>query len=125
MFCSASVSTRITNFASQVGALDHALANAAAVPLVKAVAHLHVNAGEPAALQALDTNLKSTIAQAAYYAANEFAASDHDPLVIGFDPLAGDLNDDGRLGRTIELRSCWRCSARSTARLARSTVGWT
>jgi predicted extracellular nuclease len=85
------------NFASQVGALDHALANAAALPLVKGVAHLHVNADEPAALQALDTSLKSALAQDAYYAPNEFAASDHDPLVIGFNPLSGDFNDDGRL----------------------------
>jgi predicted extracellular nuclease len=85
------------NFGSQVGYLDHAMANATALPLVKAVAELHVNADEPPALQALDSNLKSATAQAAYFAPDEFAASDHDPIVIGFNPLLGDFNDDGAL----------------------------
>ncbi len=85
------------NFASQLGTLDHAMANAAALPLIKDIAHLHINADEPAALQALDTNAKSAAAQAAYFAPNEFAASDHDPLVVGFNPLAGDFDDDGEL----------------------------
>jgi predicted extracellular nuclease len=83
------------NFGSQVGYLDHALANAAFLRLIKGVAELHINADEPAALEALDSNLKSAIAQAAYVAANEFAASDHDPFVVALNPLAGDLNDDG------------------------------
>jgi predicted extracellular nuclease len=85
------------NFGSQSGYLDHALVNPAALPLVKAVAELHVNADEPAALQALDTNLKSATAQTAYFGPNEFAASDHDPIVIGFNPLRGDFDDDGKV----------------------------
>lgn len=85
------------NFGSQVGYLDHALVNAAALPLVKRVAELHINADEPPALQALDSNIKSATARAAYYAGDEFAASDHDPIVIGFNPLSGDFDDDGRL----------------------------
>jgi predicted extracellular nuclease len=85
------------NFASQLGYLDHALVNAAALPLVKDVAHLHINADEPAALQALESDTKSLVAQTAYYAPNEFAASDHDPIVIGFNPLAGDFSEDGVL----------------------------
>jgi predicted extracellular nuclease len=85
------------NFGSQVGYLDHALVNAAALPLVKDAAELHVNADEPPALQALDSNLKSAVARAAYYAPNEFAASDHDPIVVGFNPLLGDFTDDGVL----------------------------
>jgi predicted extracellular nuclease len=85
------------NFGSQVGYLDHALANAAALPLVRDVAELHINADEPPALQALDSGVKSAAAQAAYYAPNEFAASDHDPIVIGFNPLLGDFTDDGIL----------------------------
>jgi hypothetical protein len=86
------------NFGSQAGYLDHAIANATALPLVKAVAELHVNADEPPALQALDSNLKSAAAQVAYFAPDEFAASDHDPIVIGFNPLRGDFDDDGTLG---------------------------
>ena len=60
-------------------------------------AHLHINADEPPALQALESSDKSAIAQVAYFAPNEFAASDHDPIVVGFNPLAGDFNDDGDL----------------------------
>ena len=85
------------NFASQLGYLDHALVNGPALALVKDVAHLHINADEPAALQALDTSAKSAAAQAAYFAPNEFAASDHDPIVVGFNPLAGDFSEDGVL----------------------------
>ncbi len=85
------------NFGSQSGYLDHGLVNRAALPLVKGVAELHTNADEPAALEALDTNVKSAQANAGYYAATEFAASDHDSFVIGFNPLLGDFNDDGVL----------------------------
>jgi predicted extracellular nuclease len=85
------------NFASQLGYLDHALVNGPALGLVKDVAHLHINADEPAALQALDSSAKSAVAQVAYFAPNEFAASDHDPIVVGFNPLAGDFSDDGVL----------------------------
>lgn len=83
------------NFGSQAGYLDHALANPALQPLVKGILELHVNADEPAALQALDSGVKSAAAQLAYFAANEFAASDHDPILIALNPLAGDLDDNG------------------------------
>lgn len=85
------------NFGSQLGYLDHALVNAAALPLVKSAAELHINADEPPALQALDSNIKSATARIAYFAGDEFAASDHDPIVIGFNPLRGDFDDDGDL----------------------------
>jgi predicted extracellular nuclease len=83
------------NFGSQSGYLDHALVNAAFLPLIKTTAELHINADEPAALEALDSALKSPAAQTAYFGADEFAASDHDPFVVVLNPLAGDLNDDG------------------------------
>jgi predicted extracellular nuclease len=83
------------NFGSLAGYLDHALVNTTFLPLIKNIAEVHVNADEPAALQALDSDLKSATAQAAYFAGNEFAAADHDPLVVALNPLAGDLNDDG------------------------------
>jgi predicted extracellular nuclease len=83
------------NFGSLSGYLDHALVNPAFLPLIKGAAELHINADEPAALQALDSNLKSTAAQAAYFGADEFAASDHDPILIALNPLPGDLTDDG------------------------------
>jgi predicted extracellular nuclease len=83
------------NFGSQSGYLDHALVNGSFLPFIKGIAELHVNADEPAALEALDSNLKSATAQAAYFAPTEFAASDHDPFVVSFNPLVGDLTDDG------------------------------
>jgi uncharacterized protein len=86
------------NFGSRAGYLDHGIVNAALLPLIKNVAELHINADEPAALEALGSDQKSATAQAAYFAANEFAASDHDPFVVALNPLAGDLDDDGIVG---------------------------
>jgi predicted extracellular nuclease len=83
------------NFGSQAGYLDHTMANAPMNLLVKKVAEWHNNADEPSSLQALDSSSKSAAAQAAYYGADPYAASDHDPIVIGFNSLPGDFNDDG------------------------------
>ena len=91
------------NFGSQAGYLDHAIANTAMNSLVKSVAEWHNNADEPSSLQALNTVNKSAAAQVAYYAADPYAASDHDPIVIGFNPLAGDLNDDGVVNTQDQL----------------------
>ncbi len=83
------------NFGSQNGYLDHGLANAAALPLVKGVVEIHNNSDEPSSLEALGTNAKPAAAIAAWFSPDEYAASDHDPFLIAFNPLAGDLNDDG------------------------------
>jgi len=83
------------NFGSESGYLDHALVNPAFLPLIKNVIELHVNADEPEALEALNSSSKSAAAQTAYFAPDEFAASDHDPFVVALNTLAGDLNDDG------------------------------
>jgi predicted extracellular nuclease len=85
------------NFGSQAGYLDHAMANSGSGgmnSLVKSVAEWHNNADEPSSLQALGSSTKSAAAQVAYYSADPWAASDHDPFVIGFNTLLGDLNDD-------------------------------
>jgi predicted extracellular nuclease len=83
------------NFGSQAGYLDHTFANPLMNSLVKKVAEWHNNADEPESLEALDSTDKSAAAQVAYYGADPWAASDHDPIVIGFNTLLGDLNDDG------------------------------
>jgi predicted extracellular nuclease len=83
------------NFGSQRGYLDHALGNAPMNQLVAGVAEWHNNSDEPSSLQALSTSTQSAAAQAAYYAPDPYAASDHDPILIGFNTLQGDLNDDG------------------------------
>ena len=85
------------NFGSQSGYLDHAIANSGAGSmnaLVKGVAEWHNNADEPSSLQALNSSNKSATAQTAYYSADPWAASDHDPFIVGFNTLLGDLNDD-------------------------------
>ena len=38
---------------------------------------------------------KPAPAISAWYNGDEFAASDHDPILIAFNPLAGDFSDDG------------------------------
>ena len=83
------------DFGSQRGYLDHAMANTAMNALVKSVAEWHNNSDEPSSLEALNSSSKSASAQVAYYGPDPYAASDHDPIVIGFNPLAGDFNDDG------------------------------
>ena len=83
------------NFGSQRGYLDHAMVNAPMNALVKSLAEWHNNSDEPSSLEALDSSIKSAQAQVAYFGADPWAASDHDPIVIGFNTLAGDLNDDG------------------------------
>ena len=83
------------NFGSQAGYLDHTMANSGMNSLVKKLAEWHNNSDEPSSLQALDSADKSAAAQIAYYGDDPWAASDHDPIVIGFNTLLGDLNDDG------------------------------
>ena len=76
------------------------MVNAPMNALVKNLAEWHNNADEPSSLEALDSSNKSAQAQIAYFGADPWAASDHDPIVIGFNTLAGDLNDDGVVDTT-------------------------
>jgi predicted extracellular nuclease len=86
-------------FQGQSGYLDHALANPVLTPLVTGVTEWHINADEPVAL---DYNLEWTASimktpnqQATLYAADPFRSADHDRLLVGLNPLCGDLDDDG------------------------------
>jgi predicted extracellular nuclease len=81
------------NFGLQNGYLDHAMANSAMNSLVKNVAEWHINADEPSALEAENSSTKPATSN--YVAQDQFAASDHDPILIGLNPLGGDFNDDG------------------------------
>src|SRR5262249_26150487 len=83
------------DFGSERGYLDHAMVNAAMNGLVKSLAEWHNNSDEPSSIEALDSSSKSAQAQIAYFGPDPWAASDHDPIVIGFNTLSGDLNDDG------------------------------
>ncbi len=77
------------NFSAQSGSLDHVIANPMFFSLVSGVTEWHINSDEPSAFEYNATT------NAAYYNAGPYRASDHDPVVIGFNPLQGDLNDDG------------------------------
>lgn len=92
-------------FGGVSGSLDHALANPALFRLVTGVSEWHINADEPVVLDynldfdgngsAGNTILKSAAQNAAYYTSGAFRTSDHDPILVGFNPLPGDLDDDG------------------------------
>ncbi|WP_051670286.1 ExeM/NucH family extracellular endonuclease [Bryobacter aggregatus] len=76
------------NFSAQSGSLDHAISNPVFFSLVSGVTEWHINSDEPPVFEYNTTN-------PAYYNAGPYRASDHDPVLMGFNPLPGDLNDDG------------------------------
>jgi predicted extracellular nuclease len=81
-------------FQSTSGYLDHMLATFSMDRLVKKFDVWHINADEPAVFQ-YGTSGKNASQQVSLYKADEFASSDHDPLMVTFNPLCGDLDDDG------------------------------
>lgn len=81
-------------FDGQSGYLDHALANPMLETLITGVTEFHVNADEPRAID-YNTEFKSLGQVASFYNSNFYRFSDHDPVLVGFNPLCGDLDDDG------------------------------
>jgi predicted extracellular nuclease len=67
------------NFFSQSGYLDHALASAPIASQVTGAAFWHTNSDEPSGLDYNNFN------QPGLYSADEYRASDHDPVVVGLD----------------------------------------
>jgi predicted extracellular nuclease len=86
-------------YVSESGYLDHALANPALTKLTTAVSEWHNNSDEPPVLD-YSTASKSAAQIIAYYNGDAYRASDHDPFVVGVNPLPGDLNDDGVVDMT-------------------------
>jgi hypothetical protein len=76
-------------FDGEAGYLDHALANASLLPQVTGAADWHINSDEPDVLD-YDTSFKPA-GQEALYEANAYRTSDHDPVVVGLDPLHYDF----------------------------------
>ena len=72
-------------FDGQAGYLDHALASASLLPQVTGAADWHINSDEADVLD-YDTSFKPA-AQEALYEENAYRTSDHDPVVIGLDPV--------------------------------------
>ncbi len=89
-------------FQSESGYLDHALSSPPLTKLVTGVTEWHNNSDEPPFID-YNTESKSATQLANYYAADAFRATDHDPILLGFNPLPGDLNDDGVVDATDQL----------------------
>ena len=54
----------------------------------------HINADEPSIFE-YETSAKSPSQLNTLYAPDAFRASDHDPVLATFNPLCGDLDNDG------------------------------
>jgi len=69
-------------FDGQVGSLDHALATSSLATQVTGAEKWHINADEPNVLD-YNTEFKSAGQQTSLYNADQFRASDHDPVIVG------------------------------------------
>jgi predicted extracellular nuclease len=69
-------------FQGQFGTLDYGFASSSLDPFVTGAAPWHINSDEPDVL-GYSTAFKSPNQVASLYSPDQFAASDHDPLVIG------------------------------------------
>ncbi|GAA4902595.1 SpnA family nuclease [Tessaracoccus lubricantis] len=68
-------------FSGRLGSLDHVFANADALDLVTDAAVWNINGDESIAFQYSRRNYNTTD----YHVADEFASSDHDPVVVGIE----------------------------------------
>jgi predicted extracellular nuclease len=73
-------------FDGQTGYLDYQLANGSLAPQVTGATVWHINADEPDLID-YDTSFKRP-AQDAIYAPDAYRSSDHDPVIVGLDPIA-------------------------------------
>lgn len=69
-------------FDEQIGALDHAIVSTSLEPQIAGSVEWHINADEP---PVLDYNLEFGRDAGLFDATSPYRASDHDPVVIGFD----------------------------------------
>lgn len=90
------------SFGGQWGNLDHALVSQNLLTLVSGFGDWHINADEPVVID-YNVNFKTSNQITLFYAPDEFRSSDHDPLVLGFNPLCGDLDDDGDVDAADQL----------------------
>ena len=71
-------------FGGQWGYLDHALASPSLANQMTDIAEWHINADEPPVLD-YNVEFKTAAQITSLYAANPYRASDHDPVIVGFD----------------------------------------
>jgi uncharacterized protein len=72
-------------FDGQAGYLDHALANASLLAQITGAEDWHINSDEPDVLD-YDTTFKPP-AQDDLYEVNAYRTSDHDPVIVGLNPM--------------------------------------
>jgi predicted extracellular nuclease len=72
------------SFDGQSGALDHALASPSLATQVRGVIEWHINSDEP---PLLDYNLENGRDAQLFDPASPYRASDHDPVIVGLDPV--------------------------------------
>jgi len=72
------------SYGGQWGTLDYALSSSSLTPFVTNAEEWHINADEPIALD-YNTNFKSAGQIISLYSADEYRASDHDPVLVGLD----------------------------------------
>jgi uncharacterized protein len=78
-------------FDGQAGYLDHALASTSMLAQVTGAAEWHINSDEPDVLD-YDTSFKPP-AQDALFEPNAYRSSDHDPVVVGVNPVNSPTGD--------------------------------
>lgn len=97
-------------FDGQLGTLDYALANIELIPFVSGVTSWHINADEVNVLDYNDTvedaseaSFEAKPEALPLFQANEYRASDHDPVIVGLNFTSAepnfDLDEDGCVGR--------------------------
>lgn len=91
------VGSRTYTFDRTAGALDHALASPALLGAVTGAAVWSINSVEPPALDYRSVNLP-------FYQPDAFRCSDHDPVLVGLDPL---LLPVGIAGASLTPVSAW------------------
>ena len=73
-------------FDGQWGYLDHGFGSATVVSQVTGIGEYHINADEPSVLD-YNTDFKTPNLIASLFAPDQFRVSDHDPVIIGLDPI--------------------------------------
>jgi hypothetical protein len=73
-------------FDGQWGYLDHGFGSPTVVSQVTGIGEYHINSDEPSVLD-YNTDFKTPNLITSLYAPDQFRVSDHDPVIIGLDPI--------------------------------------
>lgn len=93
-------------FDGQLGYLDHALASPGLMAQLTGAAAWYINADEPSLID-YDTSYKQP-AQDALFAPDPYRSSDHDPVIVGFDFVAPELEVEADPSLVFPPNNKWR-----------------